>query len=143
MQRPSALDTGYTPFNRMCRNVALVVLSLMATACAGSRRSTCQSYFPSCDRKAERPPCETLTSPFGHVLNPDRLVGRVPAGELASFFDPDVTPGSFMVRAAGADAVWYYDGSGRMDGGMVIGSEGLVALRGCEAVATFPLVIYN
>jgi hypothetical protein len=127
----------------MCRTAILVLLSLMTSACAGSRRSSCESYFPSCERNAVRPPCEALTSPSGHPLAPDRLIGRVSLDDLSPFFGPDVPPDSFMVRAAEADAVWYYDGSGRMDDGMRIGQEVLVALRGCEVMAMFILVIYN
>ncbi|MEM1042451.1 MAG: hypothetical protein AAGI91_07455 [Bacteroidota bacterium] len=62
---------------------------------------------------------------------------------VASFFGPEVTLDSFSVRAAGADSFWYYDGSGRINGGMMIGSEELLALRGCGVIATFTLVIYN
>ncbi|MEM8559616.1 MAG: hypothetical protein AAGG50_17485 [Bacteroidota bacterium] len=67
----------------------------------------------------------------------------MPETDLASFFGPEVTPDSFMVRAANADSFWYYDGTGVMDGGLAIGSEELVALRGCDVIATFTLVIYN
>ena len=123
--------------------VAVALLSLVASACASSRRSACENYFPSCDQEAERPSCETLTWPSGQPLAPERIVGRVPEHDLASFFGPDVTPDSFMVRAAGADSFWYYDGTGRMDGGMMIGSEELIALRGCDVTATFTLSIYN
>src|SRR5690606_10016204 len=93
--------------------VVLVWFSLIASACAGSRQSACESYFPSCDREAERPSCETLTWPSGQPLAPDRFVGQVPEDDLASFFGPEVTPDSFMVRSSGADSFWYYDGSGR------------------------------
>ena len=123
--------------------VAAALLSLVLGACASSRQSACESYFPSCDRGAERPSCETLTWPSGQPLDRDRLVGQVTEDYVASFFGPEVTPDSFSVRAAGADSFWYYDGSGRMDGGMMIGSEELVAIRGCDVIATFTLVIYN
>ena len=127
----------------MHRVAVLILLSIVAGACAGSRRSACETYFASCEREAQRPPCETLTRPSGRPLALDRLVGRVSQKDLASFFGPHVTPDSFVARAADADAVWYYNGSGRMDGGTMIGSEFLVALRGCEVIATFTLVIYN
>ena len=45
--------------------------------------------------------------------------------------------------AAEADAVWFYDNSGRIDDGMMVGTEGLLALKGCTAIAQMVTVIYN
>jgi hypothetical protein len=66
----------------------------------------------------------------------------VPAKELAAFLGPPTASDSFVVKAAKADAVWYYDASGKIDGRFV-GAEGIVAIQGCMALAQKTLAIYN
>jgi hypothetical protein len=114
-------------------------------ACTGSHRSACVGFFPGCDLDASRPQCRSLIAADSSVyfLNPEHLEGLVPPNELATFLGPEVTPDSFVAKAAGADAVWYYDASGPMDGGGVVGHDGRVAVSGCTALAQLTLVIYN
>jgi len=77
------------------------------------------------------------------MVNPVKLVGRVDLAELEAFFGSEVGADSFAMKAAEADETWYYDNSGRDGSGMHIGTEGIVALRGCEVLAEMVLVIYN
>ena len=82
-----------------------------------------------------------------YQLDIDLLVGRIPPEELAGVIGtvdtPDTIMGQFAARAAEAEAVWYYDGSGLMDNGLRIGEEGLIAISGCVAQAQQTLVIHN
>ncbi len=79
-----------------------------------------------------------------YLRDPGGLEGLVTAHELAAFLGQEVTPDSFAVKAAAADAVWYYDGSGySREMRMHIGEEGIIAVRGCTVLAQRTLVIYN
>lgn len=128
---------------------ALVLLLPLVSACAGTHRASCERSFPSCDRAASRPTCQTLTpaNPTVYVVDPALLVGRISPDELVAVLGPadapDTETGRFSRLAADADAVWYYDASGLMDNRMRIGEEGLLAIRGCVALAQQTLVIYN
>jgi len=126
--------------------VLLVILgTTLLGACASARRSACVTYFPSCDMTAPRPACKVFSPADSSVyfLYPARLVGLVPAKELAAFLGPPTARDSFVVKAARADAVWYYDASGKIDGGRLVGEDGLVAIQGCVALAQKTLGIYN
>jgi hypothetical protein len=93
---------------------------------------------------APRPVCKPLTAADSSAyVDPAKLVGLVPANELAAFLGPPTARDSFVVKAARADAVWYYDASRKMDGGWLGGAEGIVAIQGCRALAQKTLVIYN
>ena len=129
---------------------ALFLLSLAVSACAGAHRSACDSYFPSCERDAPRPACQSLVPADSSVyaLRLDLIVGRVPPDELARIVgtreEANPMTETFTARAAEADDVWYYDASGIMEGSnMRIGEEGLLALKGCVVLARQTLVIHN
>jgi len=94
---------------------------------------------------APRPACKVFSPADSSVyfLDPGRLVGLVPPKELAAFLGPPTARDSFVVKAARADAVWYYDASGETDDGRLVGQDGLVAIRGCVALAQKTLGIYN
>ena len=94
---------------------------------------------------APRPACKAITAADSSVyfLDPSRLVGLVSQKELAAFLPgPRTARDSFVVKAARADAVWYYEAHGK-SGGMMVGADGVVAIRGCMAVAERTLATYN
>ena len=125
--------------------LALILLLASLAACTGSRGAACEGYFLSCERNAPRPACQALTPADStvHAVALDRLVGRVQQDDLAKFMGTHGAPESLAAKAAQADALWYYDASGRMDGGMRIGEEGIIAIQNCTVLAQMTLVIYN
>ena len=135
----------------MPRVLLITLLTALIGACATAHRSACGRLFPSCDVTAPRPACKAFTPADSSVyfLDPARLVGVVPSNDLAAFLGPatagsavSVRRHSFAVKAARAEAVWFYDASGKTDGGFV-GEDGLVAIQGCAALAQLTLGIYN
>ena len=67
----------------------------------------------------------------------------VPANDLAAFLGPPTARDSFVVKAGKADAVWYYEAHGKDGTGRIVGADGLVAIRGCMALAQKTLATYN
>lgn len=120
----------------------LLALALAAAGCATPQRGACEYYFGSCQRGAD-PPCETPTWQGGEALAPERLVARVSPADATDWFVTSVmVTDSVRERAARADAFYWYDGS--LDAsGMTIGSEILLAFRGCEVVASDHIVLTN
>jgi hypothetical protein len=122
-----------------------ILMLMLASGCASWREAACGGQFPSCDRDAPRPSCEALIPADStvYITDPKDLEGIVSSESLAEFAGSEGLPGSFAAKAAEADAVWFYDNSGRIDGGMMVGTEGLLALKGCIAIAQMVTVIYN
>ncbi len=130
----------------MHRVLLFILVTALIGACASTHHSACVYYFPSCDMTAPRPVCRPVTpADSSAYVNPAKLVGLVPANDLAAFLGPMTTTprDSFVVKAARADAVWYVDLTRKMDGGWLGGEEGIVALQGCSVVAYKTLAIYN
>ena len=140
------LNLAVMPLWRRMQRILLLVLTMtFLGACASAHRSACKGYFPSCEMKAPRPACRIFAPADSsvYVFDPALLEGLVPANELTTFLGNENATATFAAKAANADAVWYYDASGKIDGGMFVGEEGIVAIRGCTALAQLTLVIYN
>ena len=125
-----------------------IILFVFISGCQSSRISTCENYFESCNKKTQFPTCEELS--YSNPRNSDFsfptrfLVGEIDSAEVRKHIDE--TPfliNEFITEAKDAESFWYYDASGKDDSGMYIGTEGVIALKDCTILSSFPIVIYN
>ena len=123
----------------------LFLLSVIAAGCRSSRPPTCETLSVACDTAAQRPPCESITPADSttYVTDPDALVGLVSQDEVERLRTTvPYYAELFGFRTLESDAIWVYQNSG-VHAGLLIGDDGLIALRGCTAVALYPIAHYN
>jgi hypothetical protein len=115
----------------------------VVVACGNVKPTLCEHYFSACHTEAERPDCERLEpAPGVHIADPERLSAKVAIEDVRSWIGNGDEVQHFTQTLTEADEVWYYDDRWRM-GRALLGSEGLVAIRGCEAIGLFLLATYN
>lgn len=116
----------------MNRLLALIIIVFIG-GCLGAKNTTCKHYFESCNKKAERPPCENLVlydSTNNHIVPLIKdLVGKVDSSEVKNFIGNEYSNFYFSEESKRADSFWYYDNSGKMDGEMMVETEGIIALK--------------
>ena len=99
----------------------------------------------ACNTAAQRPPCESITPTDSttYITDPSALVGLVPPNEVERLrTDVPFYAEFFGAKTLESDAIWVYQNSG-VHAGLLIGNDGLIALRGCTAVALYPIAHYN
>jgi len=112
------------PPSHLFRIALILSIWLVASGCSGSQTRSCY-YFPSCDREATRPQCETLDW-NGNFVSIEILVGRVPLDVLRdSLGQVGGRQDSIVVKAESSDSVWWY----------AAGMEGLLAIQGCSVTS--------
>ena len=125
--------------------VALALFSLAASSCTSSRSATCETISVACDTSVPRPPCETFTAADSAAYFPDAraLVGLALPAEIERLAEEDpFYRSAFESKVLPTDSIWVYEGSWEV-GGLRMGDDGLVALRGCMSVALYPIINYN
>ncbi|MAQ93086.1 MAG: hypothetical protein CMM84_06115 [Rhodothermaceae bacterium] len=130
--------------------VALALFSLAASSCTSSRSATCETISVACDTSVPRPPCETFTAADSAAYFPDAraLVGLALPSEIERLAEEDpFYRSAFESKVLPTDSIWVYEiwvyeGSWEV-GGLRMGDDGLVALRGCMSVALYPIINYN
>lgn len=128
------------------RYYAVVLLIATTGGCRSVYESGCKGYFASCERGADRPPCESfaltdstlLESGLALEFGAEALVAEVSAKEVRTRVergrrDPIMT--EFIAEAEGADAVWYYSTGPPANPEAERWHEGLIALDGCKVQA--------
>ena len=135
----------YAASHRMVKPIICLLMLMPAAGCSSWWEVACAGQFPTCDRNAHRPDCEVLIPADTSVYITDirDLEGIVSSESLAEFAASEGLASSFAAKAAEADAVWFYDNSSRLDGSMMVGTEGLLAVKGCTTIAQVATVIYN
>ncbi|HCI72736.1 MAG: hypothetical protein CL662_08445 [Bacteroidetes bacterium] len=73
----------------------------------------------------------------------DDLVSEIDSLEFKNFIGEEYSELYFSKESKGADSFWYYNNSGKMENGMMIGTEGVISLKGCGVMSEFTIVIYN
>ena len=125
--------------------VALALFSLAASGCTTSRSATCETISVACDTSVPRPPCETITAADSAAYFPDAraLVGLALPAEIERLAEEDpFYRSAFESKVLRTDSIWVYEGSWEV-GGLRMGDDGLVALRGCTSIALYPIINYN
>ena len=125
--------------------VALALFSLAASSCTSSRSATCETISVACDTSVPRPPCETFTAADSAAYFPDAraLVGLALPSEIERLAEEDpFYRSAFESKVLPTDSIWVYEGSWEV-GGLRMGDDGLVALRGCTFVALYSIINYN
>ena len=121
----------------------ILIVFLFLSGCLGSRNTTCKHYFESCNKKAQLPDCEKLNYSDTEFTFPTKdLIGVIDSAEVRKFMEYDSFYNQFLEESKGAESLWYYDNSGK-HGGMYVGTEGVIALKGCTILSSFPIIIYN
>ena len=117
----------------------ILTVFLFSSGCVGSKSSTCRNFFESCNKKTPLPPCESLVlydSTANHMVPPiDDLVSEIDSLEFKNFIGEEYSELYFSKESKGADSFWYYNNSGKMENGMMIGTEGVISLKGCGVMS--------
>lgn len=129
------------------RSYFFTAIIFLSVACSSSKETYCKKYFKSCNKKAELPTCEQLVtvdsakSQFVPPLND--LVATIEFSEVKKYVQETGDINSFSKNLKEDHTYWYYDNSGKIDGGMVVGTEGIVALKNCSVLSAYTIVTYN